>query len=302
MSTVKQPNPLRFSANLAENYSYDLYMLAKGAVKQTLDVQTVILLTIIGDEGLEIFNTFDLSSTDRKNLGKVLYCVPRANVSVECHVFFSHDQKDGETIDTYKLCQSCEFGEMKESLIKARIISGLRDSEVKTKLLNTKELSLDKCIKLCKNSEMTQIQLRTVTQGEKAESVNSIHWKTTGTTRGTEQQSILARVVARASKPDNTQARQDVNGSSTQELKELADTGALVQGGPQTKQVVRHGVGRMIFPDSLNQMLNDNKNLFEGVGTFKYTHHIKLKEGAEPHVARLKKIPFHLIDSLTEMG
>ncbi|KAJ8886149.1 hypothetical protein PR048_012358 [Dryococelus australis] len=153
-------------------------MLATGAVKQAPDVQTAILFTIIGNEGLEIFNTFDLSSKDWKNP----YRVPTANVSAEHHVFFSRDQKDVETIDTYvtelkKLCQRCEFREMKERLIKYRIISGLRDSEVKTKLLNTEELILDNCIKICKNSEMTQIQLRTVTNGEKAESVNNIHRK-----------------------------------------------------------------------------------------------------------------------------
>ncbi|KAJ8890023.1 hypothetical protein PR048_009529 [Dryococelus australis] len=110
MSTLKQPNQLRFSGNIVENYlkfrqAYELYMLATGAVKQTPDIQTAILLTIIGDEGLEILSTFDLSSTDRKNPEKVLqaferYCVPRANFSVESHVFFSHVQKEGESIDT----------------------------------------------------------------------------------------------------------------------------------------------------------------------------------------------------------
>ncbi|KAJ8894392.1 hypothetical protein PR048_007043 [Dryococelus australis] len=85
----------------------------------------------------------------------------------------------------------------------------------------------------------------------------------------------------KASKPDNTQAR------------------TLVQGGPQTEQVVSRGIGR-IFPDSLNQMLDDNKDLFKGVGTFNYTHHIKLKVGAEPHVVKVKKIPFHLVDSLRD--
>ncbi|KAJ8880675.1 hypothetical protein PR048_017145 [Dryococelus australis] len=198
MNNLKPPGPLLFTGNVAENYckfkqKYELYILASGGTKQSPEIQTAILLTIVGEEGLEIFNTSDLSAEDKKDPQKVLqaletYCISRANVSVERHIFFTREQREGESIDSYvtelrKLSQSCEFGEMKESLIKDRIISELPDNEVKTNVLNADELSLEKCLQICKNAELTRTQLKTVMHGDKLVSsyaVNNGRKKTTG--------------------------------------------------------------------------------------------------------------------------
>ncbi|KAJ8885027.1 hypothetical protein PR048_011223 [Dryococelus australis] len=73
-------------------------MLASEAMKQAPEVRTVILLTLIGQECMELYNTFDntfeMSIEEKKDLAKVLkafesYCSPKANMSVERHIFFN---------------------------------------------------------------------------------------------------------------------------------------------------------------------------------------------------------------------
>ncbi|KAJ8870087.1 hypothetical protein PR048_029098 [Dryococelus australis] len=63
-------------------------MLALEAMKQAPEVQSAILLTIIGEESLELYNTFEMSTEEKKDPAKVLkafekYCIPRANAAIK---------------------------------------------------------------------------------------------------------------------------------------------------------------------------------------------------------------------------
>ncbi|KAJ8892151.1 hypothetical protein PR048_004731 [Dryococelus australis] len=72
LNNLKQQSLLLFTGYVAENYckfkqKYGLYILASGSTKQSPEVQTAILLMIVGEERLEIFNTSDLSNVDKKD-------------------------------------------------------------------------------------------------------------------------------------------------------------------------------------------------------------------------------------------
>ncbi|KAJ8877518.1 hypothetical protein PR048_021973 [Dryococelus australis] len=105
MNNLKQLGSLLFTGNVVGNYrklkqKYELYMLASGGTKQSSEVHTAILLMIVSEAGLEIFNTSDL------NPQKVLqaletYCIPQENVSVERYIFFTREQREGESTDSY---------------------------------------------------------------------------------------------------------------------------------------------------------------------------------------------------------
>lgn len=134
--------------------------------------QVAVLLHTIGEEALEKFNTFGLSDEDSRNLARVIdsferYCTPKANESVDRHIFFARSQQTGESFDLFltdlkKLSIPCGFGTLRDGLIKDRIISGLTDSNLKNRLLREDELDLDKCIRICKASELAQQQLKTL--------------------------------------------------------------------------------------------------------------------------------------------
>ena len=57
------------------------------------------------------------------------------------------------------LSETCEFGTLQDSLIKDRIVLGTQNKQVQVTLLNQKDLTLDKALSLCRNSELTEQHL-----------------------------------------------------------------------------------------------------------------------------------------------
>lgn len=60
----KPPTEFRFTGDLANNWrlwrqKFDLYLLASGKTKKEDDVKIAILLNLLGDEALQIYNTFE---------------------------------------------------------------------------------------------------------------------------------------------------------------------------------------------------------------------------------------------------
>ena len=89
----------------------------------------------------------------------------KKNVIYERYVFNKRDQEAGETFDNYvstlrTLAQSCEFEMLRDQLIRDRIVCGIKDAVVRKKLLQEKELKLDRCIAICKAAEITSVQVR----------------------------------------------------------------------------------------------------------------------------------------------
>ena len=69
------------------------------------------------------------------------------NTIYERYVFFSRNQHSGESIDHYVtalkiLASTCEFGALKESLIRTRIVFGIQDSSVRERLLRDTKLTV----------------------------------------------------------------------------------------------------------------------------------------------------------------
>ena len=99
------------------------------------------------------------------------YCPPKVNESIESHVFNSRAQRSGESFSSFltdlkKLSASCNFGALRDSIIKDRIISGIADQEVKNHLLREEELTLEKCEKICRVAELADIQVKALNDEE----------------------------------------------------------------------------------------------------------------------------------------
>ena len=61
-----------------------------------------------------------------------------------------------------KLLETCAFGELRESLVRDRLVYGIRDDQVREKLLGKRQLDLDKCIEILKSSELTHYQVKEI--------------------------------------------------------------------------------------------------------------------------------------------
>ena len=191
MDKLPPPPILCLEGNLKENWRrfrqlFDIFLVASGINKKAEDVKTNTLLHLIGPDAVEIFNTFEFAEPgDKAKLAPVLekfeqYCNPRKNVIFERHVFNTRCQGSSETVDTYVTdlrmkARSCEFGELKDSLIRDRIVCGIKSDTVRSRLLRDCDLTLQKAIEICRAAESTETQMKIMAEGTAtSESVDAI--------------------------------------------------------------------------------------------------------------------------------
>lgn len=62
--------------------------------------------------------------------------------------------------DLKNKAKDCEFGELCDSLIRDRIVCGIRDDQVRVRLLREAELTLVKALDVCRASELTSTQMK----------------------------------------------------------------------------------------------------------------------------------------------
>ena len=172
-TTGKIPSPLVLSDRLhqGENWKsfcrqWKFYELAAGIHKKAQEVWVASLLNVICKEEMDVYETFQCgNSSDALKKDKVLekfeeHCVPVRNETCERYVFFKCEQFSNELLDNYitalmKLSESCGFGALSESLVRDRLILGVKDDRVCQKLLGKRDLGLDKAIENIKVSQVT---------------------------------------------------------------------------------------------------------------------------------------------------
>jgi len=150
-------------------------------------------LHVVGPEAVEVYHTFTWTEgecgehCDRANDFHTYacmihkfdqYCEPRKNVTIERHVFFTRNQRAGETFDVFltdlKLkAKSCEFEQLKDSLIKDRLVGGILSDHVRGRLLRESDLTLRKAEDICRAAEATEAQLKLMNE-EQSTLVNAI--------------------------------------------------------------------------------------------------------------------------------
>ncbi|XP_026666956.1 LOW QUALITY PROTEIN: uncharacterized protein LOC113463926 [Ceratina calcarata] len=185
---MRPPSTLSFEGNLKENWmkwrrNFEYYLKATDLESKSDERKVAVLLHVAGEEAMEKFDTFGFNDAQKKKLGEVYkafedFCKPKVNESVERHVFISRMQNPGENFasfltDLKKLSASCEFGEIKDSLIKDRIISGITDQRLKSRLLREENLTLKKCTDICKAAELAEIQVKTMKNEEKVDEIGA---------------------------------------------------------------------------------------------------------------------------------
>ncbi|XP_019633266.1 PREDICTED: uncharacterized protein LOC109476703 [Branchiostoma belcheri] len=132
-----------------------------------------MFLYVIGQESREVYETLTFEKEEAERTLKDLidafdtYCSPKKNQTVERYKFFTRAQKAGETFDEYltelrHLATDCGFGEIRDSLIRDRILCGITDGKVRERLLRIKDLTLANCEETCRAAEISQRSLQTM--------------------------------------------------------------------------------------------------------------------------------------------
>lgn len=175
----RAPEEFTFKGNVANNWrlwrqKFDLYLLASGKTNKSEEVKVAILLNLLGDEGIQIYNTFEYDEMEDKNkidvvLGKFdKYCNPIKNLVYEHFKFFKRDQLPGESVDRFitalrQLASTCEFKE-KDVLIRDRIVLGIREARIQEKLLQYPNLELTEAINICRSMENSAATQKEITK------------------------------------------------------------------------------------------------------------------------------------------
>ena len=96
-------------------------------------------IACIGSDALEVYNSLPFESDeDKMIMSKVLelmekHCIGQTNVIYERYCFNNRNQETGESFDAYltavkALAKTCNFGSLKDELIRDRIVCGIRDT------------------------------------------------------------------------------------------------------------------------------------------------------------------------------
>ena len=152
IANLRLPEPLRVTgSNVADEWrrfkeQFANYELAADIADASDEKRAAVFLTCIGSDAYDVYRAMQFASdTDRKKIGPILtafetFCVGAVNVTYERYVYNRRVQANGERFDAFlgdvrRLARSCEFGDVMESMIRDRIVVGIRDDGTRHKLL-----------------------------------------------------------------------------------------------------------------------------------------------------------------------
>ena len=158
---------------------FERFRHASGLSEKDEVTQVHTLIYAMGDQADDILRSFGLSEAEEKNYATVLgkfqnYFVKRKNTIFERAKFNRRAQEDGEPVDDfimdlYRLAEHCEYGTLRDEMIRDRIVVGLRNAALSEKLQMDADLDLDKAIKAARQSESIKEQQTLLRSGFREE-------------------------------------------------------------------------------------------------------------------------------------
>lgn len=161
------------------------YRTASGLQAAAEERQVDTLVYLMGTQAEDIFNTFKLSTENAKKFDVVLahyeaYFFPKRNIIYERARFNTRTQGESESVEEFStalhtLADTCNFGELREELIRDRLVVGLQDKKVSEKLQLDSSLDLMKALMVARQHETVRQQQKELRPTESPESVHQVH-------------------------------------------------------------------------------------------------------------------------------
>jgi len=149
------------------------YEVASGLSEKTEAVRLATLLTIIGDEALLVYNTFKWGR-DTPTVSAVLtkfteYCMPKTSEIYNRYILMSRKQHQNEKIDDYvitleNLASKCNYGSLKDSIVRDVFVLGIGDVRTRESLLKESEIDLSKAVNIARAIEKSKEQSLVISQ------------------------------------------------------------------------------------------------------------------------------------------
>ena len=101
----------------------------------------------------------------RKN--KIFFFVGQTHKAFESYEFHLRKQEPTESIEAYvaairQLAKNCNFGQLRDKLIRDQVVVGIRDDSIGEKLLADKQLTLDKRLQIGRAYETSKQQTKMI--------------------------------------------------------------------------------------------------------------------------------------------
>ncbi|XP_077864282.1 uncharacterized protein LOC144349635 [Saccoglossus kowalevskii] len=153
---------------------FERYRMASGLQNKTEREQVSTLLYAMGDCADDILTTLriDEETSTYEDVKKALndYFQVRRNIIVERARFNKRVQTHGEPIDVfiqdlYRLAEDCDYGVLKDDLIRDRIVVGVLDDSLSDHLQMKSTLTLAIAVQTCRQAEARK-QSREVVRGD----------------------------------------------------------------------------------------------------------------------------------------
>uniref|UniRef100_A0A8D8T2G4 Peptidase A2 domain-containing protein n=1 Tax=Cacopsylla melanoneura TaxID=428564 RepID=A0A8D8T2G4_9HEMI len=149
-------------------FQFRNFLLAFNHTEAKDDKKVALLLHMLGPEVIHIFQSFNQDSTKIKYDDLIQkfegFFSPKKKMSLERNMFFSRKQKTGESIESYVtdlkvLSNTCEFKELKDSLIKDVFIVGLLEENyhIRERLLQEDDVkTLEDIVDIARTIELSR--------------------------------------------------------------------------------------------------------------------------------------------------
>ena len=147
---------------------FDQFLSASGLDKEDESRRVSTLLYCLGEDAEDVLASTHIEDDDQKVYSKVIakfdeHFKIRRNVIFERARFNKRSQLDGESVEEYittlySLIETCNYGELKDEMLRDRLIVGIRDAKLSENLQMDAELTLEKAKKKIRQKEAVQEQ------------------------------------------------------------------------------------------------------------------------------------------------
>lgn len=146
---------------------FERFMAVSGQNLKSDDEKINILMYVLGEEAEEVWLQFrNPPTTYTQALAEFEnHFIPRRNIIFERYKFNTRTQQPGESIENFitslhSLAEHCQYGALKDELIRDRIVVGMLDRKTSDRLQLKSQLTLTDCIMEAKQAELQACQTK----------------------------------------------------------------------------------------------------------------------------------------------
>ena len=134
----------------------------------------------MGDRADDILQSFKYAEGEREDYATVKkklddYFIPQRNVIYERALFNSRKQEPGEPGALHTLVEYCDYGDLRDQMVRDRIVVGLANAKLSAKLQLDRKLTLDSAVTQARQDETVRKQQATLRGATKDSSISAVH-------------------------------------------------------------------------------------------------------------------------------